>query len=158
MSNFARLASFLGRAPVSTFWWAVSGATLVALAPVSSDGLLSLAGLPNWSPLAVIDGPEAGWAVWQQAVSMVYLVALIPTTWLLLAALVRRCHDRDRSGAFLLVLLVPVVQLWPLVELGLLSGAPGENDFGLPDERLLDPEALEPMRPAQVVPTPYVAT
>ena len=158
MSNFARLASFEGRGPVSTFWWAVLGAALVALAPVSSAGLLSLAGLPNWHPLAVIEGPGAGWAIWQQAVSMAYLVALVPTTWLLLAALVRRCHDRDRSGAFLLVLLIPVVQLWPLVELGLLRGARGENTFGLPDELLWDREALElePLQPVQVVPKPYV--
>jgi len=158
MSNFARLASFQGRGPVSTFWWAGIGATLIGLAPVSSDGLLSLIGLPNWSPLAVIEGPEAGWALWQQALSMAYLVALVPTTWLLLAALVRRCHDRNRSGVFLLALLVPVLQLWPLVELGLLHGSPDENDFGLPDDLLLDPEALEPLRPVQVVPTAYVAT
>ena len=159
MSNFARLASFQGRGPVSTFWWAVLGAALVALAPVSSDGLLSLAGLPNWHPLAVIEGPGAGWAIWQQAVSMAYLVALIPTTWLLLAALVRRCHDRNRGGVFLLALLVPVLQVWPLIELGLLRGAQGENDFGLPDERRQDPDALElePLQPVQVVPTPYVA-
>lgn len=158
MSNFDRLASFQGRGPVSTFWWAMVGATLVALAPVSSDGLLSLAGLPAWSPVAVFEGPEAGWAIWQQSASMAYLVALVPTAWLLLAALVRRCHDRDRSGAFALLLLVPLVQLWPLVELGLLRGAEGENGFGLPDELLVADEDFEPLQPAQVVPTPYVAS
>ncbi|MBO9542898.1 DUF805 domain-containing protein [Caulobacter sp.] len=157
MSNFDRLASFQGRGPVSTLWWAMAGATLVALAPVSTDGLLSLVGLPAWSPLAVFEGSEAGWAIWQQSASMAYLVALVPTTWLLLAALVRRCHDRDRSGAFALLLLVPVVQLWPLVELGLLRGEDGENSFGLADEMLAF-EELEPLQPAQVVPTPYVAS
>ena len=130
MSDFARLASFEGRARRSTFWWAVIGATLVVLAPISTDGLLSLLGLPNWSPTAVLDGPEAGWATWQQAVSVLYLVAMLPTMWLLLAALVRRCHDRNWSGAFLLVGLIPVAQLWPLVELGLLDGAPGDNAYG----------------------------
>lgn len=130
MSDFARLASFDGRARRSTFWWAVIGATLVVLAPISTSGLLSLLGLPHWSPTAVLDGPEAGWAIWQQAVSVAYLVIMLPTIWLLLATLVRRCHDRNWSGAFLLVGLIPVVQLWPLVELGLLDGAPGDNAYG----------------------------
>lgn len=153
MSDFARLASFEGRGPRSTFWWATAGATLVGLAPVSSEGLLSLVGLPNWHPLAVFEGPEAGWAVWQQAISAAYWVALVATTWLLLAALVRRCHDRNRGGAFLLVGLIPVVQLWTFVELGLLPGSPEENDYGWPDEA-----ADEPLDMQQVVPTPYVAS
>ena len=130
MSDFARLASFEGRARRSAFWWAAVGATLVVLAPISTGGLLGLLGLPSWSPTAVLDGPEAGWAIWQQAVSVAYLVIMLPTVWLLLATLVRRCHDRNWSGAFLLVGLVPVVQLWPLVELGLLDGAPGDNSYG----------------------------
>lgn len=165
MSDFARLASFQGRGPRSTFWWAVLGATLVGLAPVSSDGLLSLVGLPNWHPLAVFEGGEGGWALWQQALSTAYWIALLATSWLLLAALVRRCHDRDRSGAFLLVGLVPVVQLWALVELGLLRGSPEENDYGWPDALVDDPMDmhLAPTAPGQVVPTrqvvptPYVA-
>jgi uncharacterized membrane protein YhaH (DUF805 family) len=135
------LASFEGRARRSTFWWAVIGATLVVLAPISTGGLLSLMGLPNWSPTAVLDGPEAGWAIWQQAVSVAYLAVMPPTIWLLLATLVRRCHDRNWSGAFLLVGLIPVVHLWPLVELGLLDGAPGHNTYG-PSPK---PSADEPL-------------
>jgi uncharacterized membrane protein YhaH (DUF805 family) len=130
VSDFARLASFEGRARRSAFWWAVIGATSVVLAPISTGGLLSLLGLPSWSPTAVLDGPEAGWAIWQQAASVLYLGVMLPTMWLLLATLVRRCHDRNWSGAFLLVGLIPVVQLWALVELGLLDGAPGDNSYG----------------------------
>jgi uncharacterized membrane protein YhaH (DUF805 family) len=141
VSDFARLASFDGRARRSTFWWAVIGAILVVLAPVSTDGLLSMLGLPNWSPTALLDGPEAGWAVWQQLVSVIYVAVMLPTMWLLLATLVRRCHDRNWSGAFLLVGLIPIVQLWPLVELALLDGAPGDNAYGPSPKPLLD-EAL----------------
>ena len=146
MSDFARLASFEGRARRSTFWWAVVGATLVVLAPVSTDGLLSLLGLPRWSPTAVLDGPEAGWAIWQQTASVAYLALMLPTMWLLLATLVRRCHDRNWSGAFLLVGLVPVVQLWAVVELGLLDGAPEDNAYGPSPKPLFDdmPMQLEP--------------
>jgi uncharacterized membrane protein YhaH (DUF805 family) len=141
VSDFARSASFEGRARRSTVWWAAVGATLIVLAPISTDGLLSLLGLPNWSPTAVLDGPEAGWAIWQQAASVVYLAVMLPTMWLLLATLVRRCHDRNWSGAFLLVGLIPVVQLWPLVELGLLDGPPGDNAYG-PSPK---PSADEPL-------------
>jgi uncharacterized membrane protein YhaH (DUF805 family) len=149
VSDFARLASFEGRARRSAFWWAVIGATLVVLAPISTDGLLSLLGLPSWSPTAVLDGPEAGWAIWQQAASVFYLAAMLPTMWLLLATLVRRCHDRNWSGAFLLVGLIPVVQLWALVELGLLDGAPGDNSYGpSPKPSADEPSPMQFERPA----------
>ncbi len=54
-----------------------------------------------------------------------------------LAAGVKRCHDRGRSGWFLLVGFIPLIgQLWLLIDLGLLRGEPGPNRFGpdpLPD-------------------------
>jgi uncharacterized membrane protein YhaH (DUF805 family) len=46
---------------------------------------------------------------------------------------VKRCHDRDRSGWFLLLGLVPILNLWLLVELGFLEGTVGPNRFGLPE-------------------------
>ena len=48
---------------------------------------------------------------------------------------VKRCHDRDRSGWFLLVGIVPLLNLWLLVELGFLSGTAGPNRFGLPEPK-----------------------
>ena len=55
--------------------------------------------------------------------------------WLLvfapsLAMNVKRCHDRSRSGFFLLLMCVPLVNLWVLVELLLLPGRSGPNDWG----------------------------
>jgi PAT family beta-lactamase induction signal transducer AmpG len=44
---------------------------------------------------------------------------------------IRRCHDRNRSGWWMLLFFVPVVgQIWWLVELGLLRGTTGANRFG----------------------------
>ena len=44
---------------------------------------------------------------------------------------IKRFHDRDRSGWWLLLVLIPIVgPLWLLVELGFLPGAPGPNRFG----------------------------
>jgi uncharacterized membrane protein YhaH (DUF805 family) len=55
------------------------------------------------------------------------LVALWPN----LAIGVKRCHDRDRSGWFLLVGLIPIIgAIWLFVELGCLRGSIGGNHFG----------------------------
>ena len=59
------------------------------------------------------------------------LLALYPS----FAVGVKRCHDRNRSGWFLLIGVIPLLNLWLLVELGLLSGTRGPNRFGLPEPR-----------------------
>jgi putative OPT family oligopeptide transporter len=53
------------------------------------------------------------------------LVTLFPT----LAVNIKRCHDRGRSGWFMLITLVPVVGFWYLVEM-LLPGTQGTNKYG----------------------------
>jgi uncharacterized membrane protein YhaH (DUF805 family) len=59
--------------------------------------------------------------------SVFALIALWPT----LAIEVKRCHDRDRSGWFLLISLIPVIgAIWLFVELGCLRGTIGGNRFG----------------------------
>ena len=50
--------------------------------------------------------------------------------WAQAALCVKRAHDRGRSWKFVLLFLVPVVQLWPLVELSFLRGTEGENGYG----------------------------
>jgi uncharacterized membrane protein YhaH (DUF805 family) len=51
--------------------------------------------------------------------------------WPSLAVSVKRWHDRDRSGWWVLVGLIPIVgPLWILVVNGLLRGTPGPNRYG----------------------------
>jgi len=57
--------------------------------------------------------------------------------WAQAALCVKRAHDRGRSGKFVLVFLIPLVQLWPLIELSFLKGTAGDNRFG-PDPLLGD--------------------
>ncbi len=55
------------------------------------------------------------------------LIILYPS----LAINVKRCHDRNRSGWFMLINIIPLVgAIWYLVEVGFLRGTPGENRFG----------------------------
>ncbi|GHU87403.1 hypothetical protein AGMMS49941_10860 [Deferribacterales bacterium] len=44
--------------------------------------------------------------------------------------LIKRCHDRNRSGWFILLFLVPIVNLWAIIELGFLRGTVGDNKYG----------------------------
>ncbi|NNE21878.1 MAG: DUF805 domain-containing protein [Rhizobiales bacterium] len=44
---------------------------------------------------------------------------------------IKRCHDRDKSGWWCLLLLIPFVgTIWAVIDLGILAGTPGENRFG----------------------------
>ena len=43
---------------------------------------------------------------------------------------IKRCHDRNRTGWFLLIGLIPLVSIWLVVELGFLRGTVGQNRFG----------------------------
>ena len=53
--------------------------------------------------------------------------------WPAIAVSVKRWHDRDKSGWWVLVALVPLVGwIWALVHNGLLRGDPGANRFGPP--------------------------
>jgi len=49
-----------------------------------------------------------------------------------LATTVKRLHDRGRSGWFMLIALIPLVGFWLLIEVGFLSGEPGQNHYGNP--------------------------
>jgi uncharacterized membrane protein YhaH (DUF805 family) len=55
---------------------------------------------------------------------------------------IKRFHDRDKSGWFMLLNLVPLIgPVWLLVELGFLHGSAGTNRFG-PDPLAVLPDAV----------------
>jgi uncharacterized membrane protein YhaH (DUF805 family) len=57
------------------------------------------------------------------------LITIIPS----ILVDIKRWHDRDKSGWWMLILLVPIVgAIWFLVELGFLKGTDGPNRFGPP--------------------------
>ena len=59
--------------------------------------------------------------------SMVLVVAL----WSGLAVQVKRWHDRDKNGVWVLINLIPIVgSIWALVENGFLDGTQGPNRYG----------------------------
>ncbi len=59
-----------------------------------------------------------------------FTVCALLLSWVVFAVSVKRCHDRGRSGWFLLVKLIPIVgALWVLVDLGFLPAAEGAKRF-----------------------------
>ena len=51
--------------------------------------------------------------------------------WPAFALNIKRWHDRDKSGWWILIGLIPIVgPIWALVEVGFLAGTPGPNQYG----------------------------
>src|SRR5262245_22421679 len=110
----ALLFSFEGRIGRWSYW-------VFLLAYIAIDALLFSI---DHSPGMPGEGKEVG------LLSVIFsLLAVYPC----LAVCVKRCHDRDRAGWFMLVALIPIVNLWPLIELSFLPGTIGANRFGLPE-------------------------
>ena len=59
------------------------------------------------------------------------LIVNLLLVWPALAVSVKRWHDRDRSGWWVLLNLLPVIGwLWALIDNGFLRGTAGRNRFG----------------------------
>ena len=70
----------------------------------------------------------------ESTLTIVIVVAYIPVIWMSLAVQVKRWHDRDKSGWWVLIALIPIVgSIWVLVENGFLAGTEGRNRFGFPN-------------------------
>lgn len=58
------------------------------------------------------------------------LIQFVLYAWMAVVVGVKRFHDRDKSGWWMLIGLIPAVGLfWLLVELGFLAGTPGPNRY-----------------------------
>ena len=62
--------------------------------------------------------------------SIILGIAQLALFWASCAVGVKRCHDRNRTGWFLLICLIPLVQLWPFFEMAFLKGTDGSNLYG----------------------------
>lgn len=118
------LFSFNGRIRRLHFWL-----YLLCLSVVSSGTLFGITGpqpdLPHYG-LALMHPQHAFWGqgLLVAALSLVFL-------WSKLAVFTRRWHDRNKSGLWSLILLIPVIGvIWFIVECGFLEGTVGDNQYG----------------------------
>jgi uncharacterized membrane protein YhaH (DUF805 family) len=146
MDGTALLFSFQGRINRGKYWLAVLiycavwtsfvAVALARLGGIDLDNLLSIAG--------------AGLMLW-----VITFILFIAVTWSSIAVGVKRLHDRDKSGWWILLfwlgpsvlggwpasapsmgaglilsLAAAVIAIWGFVELGCLRGMPGPNQYG----------------------------
>jgi uncharacterized membrane protein YhaH (DUF805 family) len=64
-------------------------------------------------------------------VGIVIFIFAVLATGISIAVAVKRYHDRNKSGWWVLIVFVPVIGgLWYLIECGFLRGTPGPNNYG----------------------------
>jgi len=64
---------------------------------------------------------------------VIAIIAFIPYIWISWALAVKRWHDRDKSGFWVLINLIPYVGgIWSFIENGCLGGTQGMNTYGPP--------------------------
>ena len=108
------LFSFRGRIPRRVYWGATLGATFAIYGV-----LLLLALLPSDEPLIA------------SVAAIIFLSHYFLCIWILLAVQVKRWHDRNKSGWWCLVSLIPVIGAAVVfIEAGCLRGTIGPNRFG----------------------------
>jgi len=83
-----------------------------------------LATVPFWLLSACI--PDSAWGIARWVLIPLFMLCL----YMIAMLLVKRAHDVNRSGHFCWLLLVPIVSIWPLIELLLFQGTSGDNRFG----------------------------
>ena len=101
------LFSFEGRIGRQTFWLKfVLPVFIVAIVVAVIDGLIGLG-------------------------SILVIIFQLAILWPSIAVYAKRWHDRDKSGWWTLIALVPIIGgIWMLVECGFLKGTTGSNRFG----------------------------
>lgn len=67
----------------------------------------------------------------QQSIGILGAIVTLISIYLALALYAKRWHDRDKSGWWSLIILIPIIgPIWVLIELGILEGTRGPNRFG----------------------------
>ena len=99
--------SFEGRIPRKVFW-------LYLILPMIAMGVIYGVAAAISETLGYIVGVP------------MYIVFI----WASLAIQVKRWHDRNKSGWWILLGFVPIGNIWALIETGFLRGTEGANNFG----------------------------
>jgi len=107
---------YRGRASRSAFWWfgLFQGIVIIALEVIS---------------LAASTGGNRGGGAAGTIAGLIFILVMIYLTLVGLALLVRRLHDTDTSGWWMLISFVPFVGPIALLVFTLLRGTPGPNRY-----------------------------
>jgi len=106
------LFSFQGRIGRQTYWFSI---------------------IPINIAIYLFEGLIGTTAIFEQTaiLFLVFGVFLVFIGWVSLAVHCKRWHDLNKSGWWMLIVLIPIVgPIWVLIENGFLKGSPGRNRFG----------------------------
>lgn len=113
----SKYAVFSGRASRSEFWWWFLAYLIIVFIAALLDGLL----------IIPILGTESAMRIGGLPLTMIaHLGLLLPN----LAVAIRRLHDQDKSGWWILIVLVPLIGTFILLYFYIRRGTDGENRFG----------------------------
>lgn len=124
--------SFDGRINRAKYWLYLAIYLVIGLL---MDRILFLLGGPTGTgePAAAMGGAEI-------LILLLTAAYAIVATWSYIAVHVKRWHDRDKSGWWVLISFVPILGfVWTIIECGCMKGTEGDNRFG-PDP--LGPELV----------------
>jgi uncharacterized membrane protein YhaH (DUF805 family) len=80
---------------------------------------------------AMMADPDQAMAAMSGSNAVIVAIIFVIVLWIGISIGVRRFHDRNKSGWWVLIALVPVIGgLWYLIECGFLKGTPGANNYG----------------------------
>lgn len=106
-----KYADFTGRAPRAEYWWFILFTIIGEVIAMSLDSLLGLSHLIGpYGPILCL-----------------YLLALLVPS---IAVGVRRLHDTDRSGWWLLIAFIPILGALALLFFFASEGTKGDNRYG----------------------------
>jgi uncharacterized membrane protein YhaH (DUF805 family) len=111
-----KLFAFDGRLRRRDYWLLSVGVYLALLFAISLLGVLTGADF---------DDPD------DLVAALILFVVGLAALWPSMALTVKRCHDRNQSGWWSLLSLIPLIGgFWALLNLGIMDGSQGPNRFG----------------------------
>lgn len=127
---YKRYADFSGRSRRKEYWMFILFTVIVYAALVLLGGGLD-----------TMDDPtaEAEFGIWQILLLIFAVGTFIPA----LAVQVRRFHDQDKSGWFVLLGFIPLIGGLIVLVFMCLEGTPGPNRFGADPKGRADPSVFE---------------
>jgi uncharacterized membrane protein YhaH (DUF805 family) len=115
MTLLHKLFGASGRLRRRDYWiLSISANVLIALADVLASYFLGT------SPDGVTPGNAVSWLLY------------IPSIWIGIALMLKRAHDREKGGGWVvLFIMLPIIGwIWGIIELGFLDGTQGPNRYG----------------------------